>query len=148
MNTREPDVFETTLQKTNIWVKEVSDLLHWDDHPKAYHGLRAVLHVLRDRLPVNEAVHLGAQLPMLVRSLYYERGKPVATFVKSKTLPEFYEMIRHNFVSDRNVNPIRLNRSRDRSSGCQHFAGRIRAVTRNFSRRAEGTLAGDSWNGK
>ena len=31
-----------------------------------------VLHVLRDRLTAHEAVHLGAQLPMLIRGLYYE----------------------------------------------------------------------------
>lgn len=104
----EPDVFETTLQKTNTWVKEISDLLQWDDHHKAYHGLRAVLHALRDRLPLNEAIHLGAQLPMLVRGFYYEGWKPSATPVKIKTLQEFYELVRQNFIADRNVNPRRL----------------------------------------
>jgi len=106
--TDEPDVFETTLQKTNGWVKEISDLLRWGDHHKAYHGLRAVLHALRDRLPLNEAVHLGAQLPMLVRGFYYEGWKPSATPVKIKTLQEFYELVRQNFTADRNVNPVRL----------------------------------------
>ena len=52
MKSHQPEVFGTTLEKTNRWVNEISDLLHWDDHHKAYHGLRAVLHVLRDRLPV------------------------------------------------------------------------------------------------
>jgi uncharacterized protein (DUF2267 family) len=103
-----PDVFETTLQKTNTWVKEISDLLQWHDHHKAYHGLRAVLHALRDRLPLNEAVHLGAQLPMLVRGFYYEGWKPWAAPVKIKTLQEFYELVRQNFTADRNVNPMRL----------------------------------------
>jgi uncharacterized protein (DUF2267 family) len=31
-----------------------------------------VLHVLRDRLTPEQAVHLGAQLPILVRGVYYE----------------------------------------------------------------------------
>ena len=106
--TDEPDVFETTLQKTNTWVKEISDLLHWNDHHKAYHGLRTVLHALRDRLPADEAVHLGAQLPMLVRGFYYEGWKPSAVPVKVKTPQEFYEMVRQNFTADRNVNPMRL----------------------------------------
>jgi uncharacterized protein (DUF2267 family) len=108
MNTEQPDVFATTLQKTNTWVNEISDLLHWDDNQKAYHGLRAVLHALRDRLPVDEAVHLGAQLPMLIRGFYYEGWKPAATPVKVKTLAEFYDMVRQNFTSDRNINPMRL----------------------------------------
>ncbi len=108
MDTHQPEVFETTLQKTNIWLKEISDLLHWDDHQKAYHGLRAVLHALRDRLPVAEAVHLGAQLPMLVRGFYYECWKPSAVPIKIKTMQDFYSIVRENFTADRNVNPMRL----------------------------------------
>ena len=101
-------VFESTLQKTNIWLKEICDLLHWDDRHKAYHGLRAVLHTVRDRLPVTEAAHLGAQLPMLVRGFYYDGWKPAHTPVKIKTTQEFYDVVRENFTVDRNVNPMRL----------------------------------------
>jgi uncharacterized protein (DUF2267 family) len=108
MKTHQPEVFDTTLQKTNLWVKEISDLLHWDDYHKAYHGLRAVLHALRDRLPVPEAAHLGAQLPMLVRGLYYDNWKPASTPVKVKTAQEFYDVVKKNFTADKNVNPMRL----------------------------------------
>lgn len=108
MKTHQPDVFESTLQKTNLWLRELCDALHWDDHHKAYHGLRAVLHVLRDRLPVPEAAHLGAQLPMLVRGFYYDNWKPSATPVKIKTAQEFYDAVRRHFTMDRNVNPMRL----------------------------------------
>ncbi len=108
MKTHQPEVFETTLQKTNLWVKEISDLLHWHDHHKAYHGLRAVLQVLRDRLPIAEAAHLGAQLPMLVRGIYYEDWKPASTPIKIRTAQEFYDAVRDKFAADRNVNPMRL----------------------------------------
>lgn len=108
MKTHQPEVFETTLQKTNLWIKQLSDLLHWNDHHKAYHGLRAVLHALRDRLPVAEAAHLGAQLPMLVRGFYYDEWKPAATPVKIKTAQEFYDAVKTHFAGDQNVNPMRL----------------------------------------
>lgn len=108
MNSHQPEVFETTLQKTNIWLKEISDLLHWDDHQRAYHGLRAVLHAVRDRLPVPETAHFGAQLPMLVRGIFYDNWKPGATHPKVKTAQEFYDVVRQNFAADRNVNPMRL----------------------------------------
>ena len=104
----QPEVFESTLQKTNVWLKEICDLLHWDDRQKAYHGLRAVLHAVRDRLPTAEAAHLGAQLPMLVRGFYYENWKPAHTPVKIKTTQEFYDVVRQNFTADRNVNPMRV----------------------------------------
>ncbi len=105
---QQPAVFENTLQKTNIWLREICGLLHWDSHQKAYHGLRAVLHALRDRLPVPEVAHLGAQLPMLVRGIYYEDWKPGAKLAKTKTTQEFYDVVKENFTADRNENPLRL----------------------------------------
>ena len=40
------------------------------DHRSAYRALRSVLHVLRNRLTPEQAVHLGAQLPLLVRGIF------------------------------------------------------------------------------
>jgi uncharacterized protein (DUF2267 family) len=72
------DVFDRTLQKTNLWLDELGADLMVDRH-HAYRALRAVLHVLRDRLPPAAAVELAAQLPMLVRGFYYEGWVPSAT---------------------------------------------------------------------
>jgi len=63
--------FDSTLQTTNIWLNDILGQLGWQDHHRAYHALRAVLHALRDRLTVDQAAALAAQLPMLVRGFYY-----------------------------------------------------------------------------
>ena len=69
-----------TIQQINIWLKTLADELHIEDRHDAYRALRSVLHVLRDRLTPEQAVHLGAQLPVLVRGIYYDgwriAGKP------------------------------------------------------------------------
>jgi len=64
--------FDETLHVSNVWLNELMEQLDWDDKRRAYRALRAVLHALRDRLTAHEAVHLGAQLPLLIRGVYYE----------------------------------------------------------------------------
>jgi uncharacterized protein (DUF2267 family) len=59
------------------------------DRQRAYHALRAVLHAHRDRLPTAEAAHLGAQLPMLVRGIYYEGWRPQVEPAASRKLGDF-----------------------------------------------------------
>ena len=70
------EAFDTTLEKTYAWLNELAGELGTGDRHQAYDVLRAFLHALRDRLPVDSAVKLGAQLPMLVRGFYYEGWSP------------------------------------------------------------------------
>jgi uncharacterized protein (DUF2267 family) len=70
------EAFDTTLEKTYAWLNELADELGTGNRRQAYEVLRAFLHALRDRLPVESAVKLGAQLPMLVRGFYYEGWDP------------------------------------------------------------------------
>jgi uncharacterized protein (DUF2267 family) len=82
------DVFDTTVHKTNAWLKDLMDRLRCSRHD-AYIGLRATLHALRDRLPVEEVVQLGAQVPMLVRGFYYEGWDPTGKPVRERSLEGF-----------------------------------------------------------
>lgn len=92
--------FESTLHKSNTWIRQLMDELGWDDPQRAYHGLRAVLHALRDRLTVAEASDLSAQLPMLIRGAYYENWRPNHTPIPDRTTEQFYSHVYDNFPSD------------------------------------------------
>jgi uncharacterized protein (DUF2267 family) len=98
------DVFDGTLQKTHMWLNDIMKELDWHEHPnKAYLALRTVLHALRDRLTIEEAVQLGAQLPMLVRGFYYEgwtlKGKPRKERHKEDFLAPIKEVFKDDFTS-------------------------------------------------
>ena len=63
------------------------------DRQHAYVALRATLRALRDRLNPDEALHLGAQLPTLIRGIYYEGWRIVDTPFRVRTLDEFIGVI-------------------------------------------------------
>jgi uncharacterized protein (DUF2267 family) len=87
--------FDTTLEKTNIILGEIEQALGWskDRRRQSWAALRGVLHALRDRLSVNEAAHLSAELPMLVRGLFFHGWEPAHVPVKMDR-EEFLERVR------------------------------------------------------
>ncbi len=94
------DVFDTTVHKTNVWLKDIMEAIGTENRHQAYLALRAVLHTLRDRLTVEEAAQLGAQLPMLIRGLYYETWKPSDKPLKERTKEEFLYHISDYFQKE------------------------------------------------
>ena len=81
-------VIDRTVAKTNEWLDRLSRELGTEDRQRAYGLLRAVLHALRDRVGTEVSVHLAAQLPLLVRGIFYEGWDPGSTPQKL-TLDEF-----------------------------------------------------------
>jgi uncharacterized protein (DUF2267 family) len=65
-----------TVGATEEWVDDLQQRLGWHDLDRAYAALLTTLHALRDVLPQDEAVYVGAQLPVLLRGLYYDGWHP------------------------------------------------------------------------
>lgn len=82
-------LFGETLRKSNAWLAELARIGGFHSREQAYSVLHAVLQTLRDRLTVDEAAHLGAQLPLLIRGIYYEGWKPAAMPGRQRTKAEF-----------------------------------------------------------
>lgn len=84
--------FDRTLQKTHLWLNEIGEAIG-PDKQRQYHALRAVLWALRDRLTVEEAFHLSAQLPALVRGIYWEDYNPAGKPDVYRTRDEFLQRV-------------------------------------------------------
>ena len=88
-------VLDTTLQKTHEWLRDIKEELGFDNDHAAYAALRATLHGLRDQLATDHVARFGAQLPMLVRGIYYEGWDPPSPAAGGRERPDFLESLRH-----------------------------------------------------
>lgn len=100
MNTTGVTVLDHTVQQTNVWLKGVEDELALDNRQQAYNALRAVLHALRDRLPPEVAIKLGAQLPILLRGIFYEGWHAAGTPTRERHLEEFGDHVASELPQD------------------------------------------------
>jgi uncharacterized protein (DUF2267 family) len=69
------DSIQRTVQRSNEWLHDLAAELGTDER-SAWRVLRAYLQLLRDRLTIDEAAQLAAQLPHLLRGIFYEGFDP------------------------------------------------------------------------
>ena len=79
------------------WLNELNEALDWTNKRRAYHLLSTVLHALRDWLTVDEAADLSAQLPILMRGIYFEGWDPSGTPVRHRNKTDFLGRIEKAF---------------------------------------------------
>ena len=111
MTTTGLDTFDKTVQETNHWLKVMMGELGTDDRRIAFNALRAALHALRDRIGPENAVHLGAQLPMLLRGAYYENWQPAGTPTRERHLEVFVDHVAAGLPQENRINPAEAARA-------------------------------------
>jgi uncharacterized protein (DUF2267 family) len=90
-----PAAVERAAARTADWLREVAEELgRPHDERYALRVLRGFLRTLRDRLPVDDAAHLAAQLPELLRGMYYEGWRPSTTPRPYRDLDTFLDLMR------------------------------------------------------
>ncbi|AKF05941.1 DUF2267 domain-containing protein [Sandaracinus amylolyticus] len=87
------DAFEHTMQLSYEWLREYAEELGSCTAQLAYRCLRAALHAIRDRLPANESAALAAQLPLLLRGVYYEGWRPSHVPAALDSVDDVYDEI-------------------------------------------------------
>lgn len=98
-------IMDRTIHDTNTWLQRVSQEMEHPDRQIAYHALKGVLHAVRDRLTVEEAHHLGAQLPTLIRGFYFEGYNPAHKPLQYRDRDPFIKTIDHELQQAGGENP-------------------------------------------
>ena len=78
LSTQGLEVIDHTVQLTHEWINDLAERLDWADKRQVLMLLRSTLTALRDLLSVNEAAQMSAQLPLLIRGLFYENWAPAS----------------------------------------------------------------------
>ena len=99
-----------TVQETIVWLKAVEEELQLDNRQQAYNALRAVLHALRDRVPPEIAIKLGAQLPILLRGIYYENWHAAGTPTKERHARDFADHVGTELSQQFPIDPLTVVR--------------------------------------
>jgi len=88
--------FEKYASKGNMLINEIAvEMVQTpaEGRNKAARSLRAVLHVLRQLIPLEESLQLLAQLPMCLKAVYVDGWKPLEPPRRVKHLDEFATMV-------------------------------------------------------
>lgn len=106
-------VFDSHLETANTWLNELSENLELSpsDRPRALHALRAGLHAIRDRLPAAEVVDLGAQLPTLIRGLYYEGWTLANDPTRIRDRAAMIARVQQELATDPRLDPVDVLRA-------------------------------------
>ncbi|WP_280479657.1 DUF2267 domain-containing protein [Nocardia asiatica] len=84
------DPLAPAVHTAHEWLRTLADGLATEDRAFAHRALRAWLHTVRDRIGVNAAAHLSAQLPELLRGIFYEGWVPARVPV-AHDVPSFLD---------------------------------------------------------
>ena len=100
MSTTGLESLEHTLELTHTWINDLDRRLEWNNRARSYRLLKSVSHALRDWLQLEEMAHFGAQLPTLLRGVYYEQWRPSGTPVWKRGKSAFLARVDEDFKQD------------------------------------------------
>jgi uncharacterized protein (DUF2267 family) len=87
---------QKAIDSSHEWVKVLMQDYTFHNENKAFVILRATLKALRDRLPIENAVHLGSVLPVLIRGFYYDAWSPKGNSPYEKVEYDFIELVAYH----------------------------------------------------
>jgi uncharacterized protein (DUF2267 family) len=123
-----PPIFAKSLEAAQRWIHDLMEDLAVRDPQVAYRVLRGTLHALRDRLQPEEAVDLAAQLPTLIRGIYYEGWRPSATPQRQRTRHDFLGRVSEELVPQTDPVPEEAVRAMFRLLAARVSSGEISDV--------------------
>lgn len=103
-------LFNSATTEAYAWLDAVCEELDWGDRHRALRGMRAALHVLRDHLSSEQNAKLSAQLPTLIRGIYFEGWNPAHT-AHDRSIEAYLDAIAQSDPLEKDVDPFEIARA-------------------------------------
>jgi len=87
------EVIDHTVHLTHEWVNELTSRLDWSSKRSALRLFRVTLQHVRDHLTTDELAQFSAQLPLLIRGMFFEGWVPKHTPIKERSATVFIAAI-------------------------------------------------------
>lgn len=95
--------FEKFTREFEYWLWAIAEEMDLEERPDiAFQALRGVLHAIRDRMIPNEVFDLSAQLPLMIRGVFFE-GYNLKDKPEKFNADEFLEIIEAGFYGNTSV---------------------------------------------
>lgn len=83
------EVIDHTVQLTHGWINDLRGRLGWESSRDVLRLLRVTLLQVLDHLNHDELAQLSAQMPILIRGMFFEGWSPSKTPVRERTTESF-----------------------------------------------------------
>ncbi len=120
MSSKGLEVIDRSAQLTNEWINELTERLDWRDRKQVLQLLRLVLTGIRDHLPHEESADFAAQLPLLLRGMYYEGWRPAKTPDPDRSKEAFIDRIEKHFTLE-----LDFNGEEDIATAMRYLNGKV-----------------------
>jgi uncharacterized protein (DUF2267 family) len=115
---------DRAVENVILWLSDIQKELGWDSRENVYAATKAVLQAIRDRLPIQEVVHLSANLPLVMKGMLMDGYDLTEKPARLWTQDLFFELIEEYY------NPYKRN--------AIHPEDAVQAVVRVLNRKMSG----------
>jgi uncharacterized protein (DUF2267 family) len=93
MSSQGLEVIDHTVQLTHEWINDLAARLDWSSQRDVLRLLRVTLRQIRDHLGHAEVAQFSAQMPLLVRGMFFEGWTPAHTPIRDRRADHFVAAI-------------------------------------------------------
>jgi uncharacterized protein (DUF2267 family) len=80
----------------HTWLNHINEQTDWEGSAYAFDALKATLQALRIYLLLPHLAHVGAQLPLIIRGIFFENWKPSRLPINKRNLTHFLHIIKEH----------------------------------------------------